>query len=114
MKGYQLREWQTFYNNNGHLSMGYGISGNQLLIINYSGSESKISWRDDSCNLSYRVSDIPANEFLKNYPEDRIKGDFMREKVLRLIREKFHRHSIKHTPIQHIEKDINKKLLLLL
>ena len=114
MKAYELRLWQVFYNNNGHLSMVYNIKGNDLYIINYNGSIYTVNWRNEDSRTEYKESSMTAYIFLQNYPRNKV--SFERKEALKTIERHFMINMTNYelmTKSCNKENKINKKLLLL-
>jgi hypothetical protein len=98
MRAIELELYQTFLNQNGHLSIVHKIEETYLHVMNYNGSLYQI--RKDG-NTQYGISTIDAQWFFENYPEDRI--NFDQKQYFCSIKEKFEKTQQK-----------SKKLLLIL
>ena len=98
MRAIELKLYQTFLNQNGHLSIVHRIDDTHIHVINYNGSVYPIK-KDDY--TQYGNSTIEAEWFFENYPEQRI--NFDQREIFYRIKEKFESKKVK-----------NKKLLLIL
>ena len=98
MKAIELKLYQTFLNQNGHLSIVYSIDDTHVHVINYNGSIYSIS---KGSGTQYSSSTIEAEWFFIYYPVQSI--DFDKIAMFYKIKEKFESKKVK-----------NKKLLLIL
>lgn len=87
MKKSELKLWDVFVNNNGHLSIVYAITKNNLYIYNYNGSNYSIN-KDDTPLTNYKKSNITADDFFINYPMS-IRNEWKKEPEYQAIKSRY-------------------------
>jgi hypothetical protein len=87
MKKSQLKLWDVFINNNGHLSIVYAITKNSLHIYNYNGSNYSIN-KDDTPLTNYKKSNITPDNFFIHYPMS-IRNGYKKEPEYQAIKSRY-------------------------